>query len=112
MILFLAVIILTLAIAMVIFHKPKKWLLLHKILAIIGVTLSLIGVITLGGLVLAIIHGILGIIVLIILIGDLFGGWIAIKLKDRRMRLVHIWASRIVYVVTLVVLVLGVLNFI
>ncbi|NVM38008.1 MAG: hypothetical protein HWN81_20610 [Candidatus Lokiarchaeota archaeon] len=103
---------LSIAMLLVAFHKPKKWYSLHLIFAATGVELIVIGLLILSGLILGIPHGIIGLIAAIILIGELIVGYIAIKTKERKIRITHIWVSRVIYIVTLVALILGVLNFI
>lgn len=61
----LAVIFFTISISMVLFHKPKKWLILHRFFASLGLFTGIIGLILLGGLVLEILHGILALITMI-----------------------------------------------
>ncbi len=100
------------AMLFVAFHKPKNWRILHFCFAATGVELILIGLLILSGLILHIAHGIIGLIVVIILIGDLIGGYVAVKTKDSRIRFVHIWASRVLYVVMLIVIILGIFYFI
>ena len=103
---------LSIAILVVAFHKPQKWRILHFIFAGTGVELIAIGLLILSGLILDIPHGIIGLIVTIILIGELVGGYIAVKTKEKRIRLVHIWISRIIYIITLIVIILGIMNYI
>lgn len=111
-IMLIGVIFLTLAILMVILHKPKKWFLLHTIFSIIGIALAITGLIILSGLILGIPHAILGLIVVIFLVGELFSGAIARKMKNRKIRTMHIWVSRVIYIISLVVIVLGIINYI
>jgi hypothetical protein len=108
----IAVIFLTFSIILVTIHKPKKWFYLHIFCSTTGTLLTIVGVILLMGLNLTIIHAILGLIAIIFLIGELIGGFIARKTKDKRIRLFHLWASRIIYVVVLIAVVLGIINFI
>jgi len=103
---------LTIAIILVIIHRPKKWYSLHVIFATSGIELIVIGILILSELTLDIPHAILGLIVIIVLVGELVGGVVARKLKDRKIRLAHIWISRIIYIITLVVIILGITYFI
>jgi len=103
---------LTIALILVIVHKPKKWFSLHVIFATSGIELIVIGILILIDLTLDIPHAILGIIVTVVLLGELVGGVVARKLKDKNIRLAHIWISRIIYIITLVVIILGINNFI
>lgn len=109
-IMLLAIIIFTGSISMVITHKPKSWFLLHKFLASVGVLTAIIGVIFLGGLVLEILHGILGLIISISFIGVIFVGLIAIKKKERKIRSAHILISRIIYITSLFLVILGIIT--
>lgn len=103
---------LSIAMLLVAFHKPKKWYSLHLIFATTGVELIVIGLLILSSLILGIPHGIIGLIAAIILIGELIVGYIAIKTKEKKIRITHIWVSRVIYIVTLVAIILGILNFI
>jgi hypothetical protein len=109
-IMLLAIFLFTGAIIMVVTHKPKNWLMLHKFLASVGVLTALIAVLSLGGLVLEILHGIMGLIIVIIFIGIVFVGLIAIKKKDRKVRSAHILISRIIYVISLFLVILGIIT--
>jgi len=68
---------------MVAFHKPKKWFPLHTIFAATGILLIIIGIAMLGGLTLVILHGILGLISIIILVYSIIAGLVAYKLKNK-----------------------------
>lgn len=103
---------LSIAMLLVAFHKPKKWYSLHIIFATTGVELIVIGLLILSGLILDIPHGIIGLVVAIILISELIGGYIAVKTKEKRIRLAHIWFGRVIYIIILVVIILGIINFI
>ena len=107
-IMLLAIIFFTGAIVMVVTHKPKNWFVLHKFFASVGVLTAIIGVISLGGLVLEILHGILGLTITIIFIGVTFVGLIAIKKKERKIRSAHILISRIIYITSLFLVILGI----
>ncbi len=108
----IGVIHLSISIIVVTIHKPKQWYILHLIFATTGIELIIIGIVLLSGLILDIPHGIMGLIIVIILIGELFGGILARKTKEKKIRYTHIWISRIVYIATLIAVVLGILNFI
>jgi hypothetical protein len=107
----IAVIFFSISITMVALHKPKNWLLLHKFFASLGLLTGIIGIILLGGLVLELLHGILGLIAIIFFIGTIVIGLIAIKKKDRKVRTTHIWLSRIIYILSLFLIVLGIMTF-
>ena len=109
-IMLLAIIFFTGSITMVIAHKPKNWFLLHKFFASVGVLTAIIGVISLGGLVLEILHGILGLIITIIFIGVIFLGLFAIKKKEKKVRSAHILISRITYIISLFLVILGIIT--
>ena len=108
----IGLIFITIAITMVLIHKPSKWLILHKYFAALGVVLVFIGVIILTGLILNITHGILGLISVILFPVALVTGWIAIQKKKKEIRTTHIWLSRIVYFISFIALILGILYFI
>jgi len=107
----IAIIFFTISILMVILHKPQNWFLLHKVFASVGALTSIIGIISLGGLVLGILHGILGLITIISLICVIIIGTIAIRKKKRNIRATHILISRIIYIVTLGLVILGIITF-
>ncbi|NVM16758.1 MAG: hypothetical protein HWN80_03520 [Candidatus Lokiarchaeota archaeon] len=96
---------------MVFFHKPKNWFILHIFFTSLGLLTGIIGLILLDGLVLEILHGILGLITIIPFIGIISIGLIAIKKKNRNVRATHIWLSRIIYLLTLFLIVLGIITF-
>ena len=104
--------LLALSIIVVTIHKPEKWFLFHKMFAITGIILTLIGFLVLSGLNLILIHAVFGVVVIIWLIGEIFGGYIASKKQDKSMRKMHIMAGRIVFLIALVVLIFGILAFI
>lgn len=104
--------LLALSIIVVTIHKPEKWFLFHKIFAVAGIILTLIGLLVLSGLNLILIHAVFGLIVIIWVIGEIFGGYIASKKQDKNMRKMHIMAGRIVFLIALVVLIFGILAFI
>ena len=109
-IMLLAIIFFTGSIVMVVTHKPKNWLILHKFFASLGVLTAIIGIISLGGLVLEIFHGILGLIITITFISVIFVGLIAIKKKERKIRAAHILISRIIYIISLFLVILGIIT--
>jgi len=106
-----AVISFSVSISMVALHKPKNWLLLHKFFASLGLLTGIIGLILLGGLVLEILHGILGLVTIIFFAVIIVMGLVAIYKKDKNVRTIHIWLSRIIYILTLVLVVLGIMTF-
>ena len=109
-IMLLAIIFFTGSILMVITHKPKNWFLLHKFLASVGILTAIAGVISLGGLVLEILHGILGLIITIAFIIVIIVGIFAIKKKERKIRSAHILISRIIYITSLFLVILGIIT--
>ncbi|MFX0026827.1 MAG: hypothetical protein ACFE8M_10460 [Candidatus Hermodarchaeota archaeon] len=104
--------LISISLIMVAFHKPKKWFPLHTILAATGILLIIIGIVMLGGLTLVILHGILGLISIIILVYSIIAGFVAYKLKNKSIRSAHIWVGRIIYIVALVALIVGIITFI
>jgi len=104
--------LISISLILVAFHKPKKWFPLHTIFAATGILLTIIGVAILSGLTLVIPHGILGLISIIILVYSIVAGLVAYKMKKKNIRLTHIWVGRIIYIVTLVALILGIISFI
>jgi len=96
---------------MVIRHKPANWFLLHKILAVIGILFAILGIILLMGLKLNILHGIFGLIIAIWLIGEIFGGTYAKNKNDKKLRSIHIWLGRIVFLFVLINLVMGIITY-
>ena len=108
----IGIILLALSIIVVVAHKPKQWFLLHRIFAVTGIILTIIGLFVLGGLNLLILHGIIGLIVIIWSISEVIGGIIATKKKDPNMRKIHIWLGRILFIFALFVLIFGILTFI
>jgi hypothetical protein len=111
LIILLGIILLTIALIFIFKHKPKKWRLLHEITASIGIFLILLGIIILGGLNLIIIHGSIGLISFIVLILILIIGLIAVKQKTKKLRNLHIWIGRIIYFLTLITAILGIILF-
>lgn len=104
--------LISISLIMVAFHKPKKWFPLHTIFAATGILLIIIGIAMLGGLTLVILHGILGLISIIILVYSIIAGLVAYKLKNKNIRSAHIWVGRIIYILALVALILGIISFI
>ena len=107
----IAVIFLTISVILVTIRKPKGWFKIHILCSTTGTLLTIIGVILLMGLNLTILHGILGLIAIIILVGEMIGGFIARKKKDKRIRSLHLWISRVIYITVLVAVVLGISYF-
>ncbi|MFX0076421.1 MAG: hypothetical protein ACFE96_13350 [Candidatus Hermodarchaeota archaeon] len=105
-----AIVFFSTSMLMVAFHKPKSWLLLHKSFASLGFLTSIIGLIVLGRLVLEIIHGFFGFIIMIIFAVITLLGLIAIQKKNKNVRAVHLWLSRIIYILSLFLIVLGILT--
>ncbi|MFX1392225.1 MAG: hypothetical protein ACFFAH_01505 [Promethearchaeota archaeon] len=108
-IMLIGIVLLTIAITVVVTHKPKEWFLFHKILAVAGILFVLIGLLALSGLNLFLIHAVFALIVFIWLIVEIIGGYVAVKKKDPNMRKIHIWMGRIVFLLTLLVVILGIL---
>ena len=100
----------SISISLVAFHKPKRWLFLHQCFASLGLVTGIIGLILLGGLELAIIHGIIGLITLISFGIIISIGLYAIKQKDKNARTIHLWLSRIIYILLLIIIVLGIIT--
>jgi hypothetical protein len=107
-----AVIFLTISIILVTMRKPKNWFYIHIICSTTGTLLTIVGIILLMVLNLTILHGVLGLIAIIFLVGELIAGSIARKKKDKRIRSLHLWVSRIIYIVVLIAVVSGIINFI
>lgn len=107
----LGVIHLSIAMLLVVFHRPNKWFTLHVIFAATGIELIIIGLLILNALILNIPHGIFGLIIVVLLIGELIGGFFAVKTKDKNIRKAHIWLSRIVYILALFAIILGLISF-
>ena len=108
----IAVIFLTISIILVTIHKPKGWFKIHIFFSTTGTLLTIVGVILLMGLTLTILHGVLGLIAIIFLVGELVSGFIARTKKDKRIRSLHLWISRTIYIVVLIAVVLGISYFI
>ncbi|TFG02980.1 MAG: hypothetical protein EU540_00530 [Promethearchaeota archaeon] len=104
--------LLALSIIVVTIHKPEKWFLLHKTFAMAGIILTLIGLLVLMGLNFILIHAIFGLVVIVWLIGEILGGYVASKKQDKNMRKMHILAGRIVFLIAIIVLIFGILAFI
>ena len=111
LVMLIAVIFFSVSISSVAFHKPKNWLLIHKFFASLGLVMGILGIILLGGLNLGILHGILGLIAIISFITIVSIGLIAIKKKNRNIRKFHIWLSRIIYILAILLVVLGIVTF-
>ncbi|NVM45434.1 MAG: hypothetical protein HWN79_11010 [Candidatus Lokiarchaeota archaeon] len=107
----IAIILFSVSISMVALHKPKNWLLLHKFFASLGLLTGIIALILLGGLVLEILHGILGLVSIISFTAIIVIGLVAIYKKDKNVRKIHIWLSRIIYILSLFLIVLGIVTF-
>ncbi|MFW9822978.1 MAG: hypothetical protein ACFFE4_08595 [Candidatus Thorarchaeota archaeon] len=103
-----AIILLTLALIFIIIHKPKKWFSLHVIFASAGIILAVIGLFILDALLLFLTHAFIGLIVFIILVGTILIGTVAYRMKRKKVRNLHIWISRIIYVISIVAVVLGI----
>ena len=108
----IAVIFLTISIILVTIRKPKSWFKIHIFCSTTGTLLTIVGVILLMGLNLTILHGVFGLIDIIFLVGEIIGGVIARKKKDKRMRSLHLWISRIIYITVLIATILGISYFI
>ena len=106
-----AVIFLTISVILVTIRKPKNWFYIHIFCSTTGTLLTIVGIILLMALTLTILHGVLGLIAIIFLVGELIGGFIARKKKDKRIRSLHLWIIRIVYIVVLIAVVLGISYF-
>ena len=104
--------LLALSIIVVTIQKPEKWFLLHKTFAVAGIILTLIGLLVFMGLNLILIHAIFGLVVIVWLIGEILGGYVASKKQNKNMRKMHIMAGRIVFIITIIVLIFGILAFI
>ena len=107
----IAVIFLTISIILVTIHKPKNWFKIHIFCSTTGTLFTIVGVILLMGLNLTIFHGVLGLIALIFLVGEIIAGFIARKKKDKTIRSLHLWVSRLVYIIVLIATVLGISYF-
>jgi len=107
----IAVIFLTISIILVTIHKPKKWFYIHIFCSFTGTILTIVGILLLTGLDLTIPHGVIGLIAIIFLIGELISGSTARKLKNKKIRSIHLWVSRIIYIIVLIAVVLGIIFF-
>ncbi|MFX1457494.1 MAG: hypothetical protein ACFFDB_19165 [Promethearchaeota archaeon] len=108
----IAIAFLTTSIILVTIHKPKKWFYLHIFFSTTGTVLAIIGVILLMVLNLTILHGALGLFVILFLVGEVIGGSVARKIKNKKLRSLHLWISRIIYIVVIINLILGISFFI
>ena len=106
----IAIVFFTASILMIAFHKPKSWLLLHKVFSSLGLLTGIIGLIILGGLVLEIVHGLVGLIIMIMFAVIILIGLLAIQKKNKNVRAIHLWLSRIIYILSLVLIVLGIMT--
>ena len=109
-IIIVGIVFLTLSTIIVTIHKPEKWFFLHKIFAITGILLTIIGIFILTGLYNALIHQILGIIAIIWLIGEIIGGFVAYKKKIPQMRKIHILTGRLALLMVIFVMIMGILT--
>lgn len=107
-----AIILLTISIALVTIRKPKKWFHLHVIFSTIGIILTIIGVFLLESLIFVILHGIIGLILIMFLVIGLLGGIIARKLKKKNIRSMHLWMSRVIYIIVLIADIIGIITLI
>jgi len=99
------------AILFIIVKKPTSWFLYHTLFTMIGMALMIIGLIILAGLNLSLPHAIIGLINIIALIVIVLIGIIARVKKKVKLRKVHIWIGRIIFIIVLVVIILGVTSF-
>ena len=104
------IILLFLSVIVVSIHKHEKWFFYHRIFAIIGIMLTLIGIFILTGLYTALIHQVLGIIAVIWLIGEIMGGFVAYKKKNPQMRKIHILTGRLAFLMVIFVIIMGILT--
>ncbi len=102
---------LSIALIAVAFHKPKQWFLIHKIFIVIALIFGVIGLILLGGLKFMLLHSILGLIGLILLAFSALGGLFATKRQEPKLRKVHIWFGRVLYIYFLIVILIGIATF-
>ena len=103
-----AIIFLTIALIFIIFHKPKIWFSLHVIFASSGIILTITGLYLLDSLILILNHAIIGLITFLILVGTSLIGTIAYRIKNKNVRLMHLWISRVIYIISIVTVVLGI----
>ena len=103
-----AIIFLTIAILFIIIHKPKIWFSLHVIFASSGIILAIVGLYLLDSLILILNHATIGLITFLILLGTTLIGTIAYRIKKKNIRLIHIWISRVIYIISIVTVVLGI----
>ena len=103
-----AIIFLTIALFFIIIHKPKYWFSLHVIFASSGIILAIIGLYLLDSLILILNHATIGLITFIILVGTTLIGTIAYRIKKKNIRLIHIWISRVIFIISIVTVVLGI----
>ncbi|MFX1275080.1 MAG: hypothetical protein ACFFBP_18625 [Promethearchaeota archaeon] len=104
------IILLAISIVSVTLHKPKKWFEIHRIFAMVGIVLTIIGIFVLTRLIIALVHQIIGIVVLIWLIGEIIGGFVAYKKKDPKMRKLHVLTGRLAFITVIVVIILGIIG--
>jgi len=109
---FFGVLFFTIGVVFVLIHKPKEWYKFHLWFMVIGMILSLIGIIILRGIS-SILHAYFGITSGVLLIAMIVLGIFARTLKKNRknLRLFHIWGGRIAYLFVLVTLVYGIILF-
>lgn len=103
-------VLISIGVYFVLTHKPENWFFLHKLFMGLGLIVAILGLITVGALMLSIIHLILGLITIILLALTIMGGWYANKKGDMKLRSGHIWFGRIVYLVTFIVIIIGSLS--
>ena len=105
------VILLTLSVIIVTIHKPENWYFLHRIFAISGIILLIIGIFILTGLYTnVLIHRIFGIIVIIWFIGEVIGGVVAYTKKNPQMRKIHVLSGRLVLIMVIFVIIIGIIT--
>jgi len=102
---------LSIALIAVATHKPQQWFLIHKVFIVIALIFGIIGLILLGALHLILVHAILGLIGLILLAFSALGGLFATKKQDPKIRNVHIWFGRVLYIYYLIVILIGIITF-
>lgn len=107
----IAVVIISIGLIVVAFHKPEQWFLLHRIFMGLGLFVAIIGFILLIIPSIFILHAIFGLIILIFLTFSVIGGFFATKKKEQNIRNGHIWMGRILYILILVTIILGILTF-
>ena len=102
----------TVGVIFVLIHKPKEWYKFHLWFMIVGMTLSVVGIIILRGIS-TILHAYFGIASGVLLIASIIIGILARTSKENRKnnRLIHIWGGRIAYLFVLVTLVYEIILF-